>query len=321
MPNDLRYQSPKSRREQDDPSFRPHQHYPNLNANAGADEAAPGSRIRRQARRPIKPPRARIRLDSKVPVPAMRLRGKPAAEQPKANLRSGGRWMSLVALIGILALIYWLFTSSTFHVSKVEVKGSNLLKEAEVLRLTGADKDNIFLLNEDDVASRLRLLPYVLDVKVSKSIPDRLVVEVSERSPAINWKVGNVGYLVDREGVVLSEVVEKDLSEQARTFTVIESLDDRRLKLGDRVDTVAVRSAPLIQGQLAQAGIKIAALQYSPSNGLLAISAPEAGKWKALIGTDAQLDRKINILKGLMADKNIKWSYADLRFVDSPASQ
>ncbi len=321
MPDAPRYQNRRNRPEPPEASFRPHQRYPNLNANAGASEAAPGSRVRRQARRPVAPPRARIRLDSSVRAPSLRVRVRSPRPQTSSVLRTGGRWLSLLALLGLVVLTYWLLTSPTFHVSQVEVKGSRFLNGPEVLKITGADKSNIFLLNEDEVGRKLQALPYVLEAKVTKTIPDRLTVEVIERTSAINWKVGSTSYLVDRDGVVLDAVNEKDLPAQAQTFTVIESLDDRRLKLGDRVDGVAVRSAPIIQGQLAQSGVKIAAVQYSPSSGLLVLSAPEAGNWKALLGTDAQLDKKINILKGLLADKNIKWSYADLRFVNKPAIQ
>ncbi len=302
--------------------FRPHRHYPSLNAAAGLDEATP--RKVKTPRRPNQPPRARIRLDSVAAAPTLRWRGdsKPrAARRERVGLKSNGRWLSLVGMIGMAVLLYWLLASATFQVTKAEIKGSRFLKSPEALKVSGADKANIFTLNEQEVVTKLSALPYIQTVKVSKALPDRLVIEVEERSSAVNWRVGSTSYLVDREGIVLEAVFEKDLSSQARNFAVVESLDDRRLKLGDRVDPAAVRSAPVIQQQLAQVGVKIAAVQYSPAGGLLVVSDTEGMAWKALFGTDAQLDKKISILKGLLSDKSIKWSYADLRFVNKPAIQ
>ena len=322
MPSVTRNPNRRSRPEKDNEAFRPHLRYPRLNANAGANDAAPGSRVRRQARRnATTPPKVRIRLDSSISAPSMRVRRRGAIGRERSALRIGGRWLSLLGLVGLVALIMWLFTSSSFHVSKVEIKGSRLLNAQDALKITGADKANIFLLSEDDVAKKLKTLPYVLDVKVSKSIPDKLVVELTERTSTVTWKVGDLDYLVDADGVVLDSALDKDLSAQAQAYTVIQSQEDRRLKIGDRVDQVAVRSAPIIQNELAQSGVKLAAIQYLPGSGLMAVSAPESGNWKALLGTDAQLEKKINILKGLLADKSIKWSYADLRFVNKPAIQ
>lgn len=323
---DLRQNRKKSQPEE---QFRPHSRYPRLNANAGASEAEPGSRVRRQARRRTVStpgsdvPRPRIRLDSSVPAsPGLGRMTRSTSSGKQLSIPSfAGRLPSLFALVALFGIAYWLLTSSTFHVSKIEVKGSRFLNSEEVVKLTGVDKSNIFLLNEDEVATKIRNLPYVLEAKVSKAIPDKLSVEVVERKSTLNWKIGSLSYLVDQDGVVLDSMLDKDVPADAQTFPVIQSLDERKLKLGDRVDAVAVRSAQTIQNELALAGIKIAAVQYSPANGLIVVSAPESGNWKALLGTDAQLEKKISILKGLLADKNIKWSYADLRFVNKPAIQ
>ncbi len=305
----------RASRQSEKEQFRPHERYPNLNANAGLGEA-PRHRPRPRPAAPKRQPQAHIRLDSSVAAP--RLRTQPGAMS--AQLRNG-RVVSLLGLLAVIGLGYWLLTGAGFRISKVEVKGSRFLNSAEVIRLTGVDKENVFLLDEASVAQKVRALPYVLESKVSKQFPDGMQVEVVERKSVLNWKVGSLNYLVDAEGVVLESLADQQLNQEAKKFTVIQSLDDRKLKSGDRVDAVAIRSAQTIQSQLASSGFKLSAVQYSPTAGLIVVSAPESGNWKALLGTDAQLDQKINLLKGLLSDKNIKWSYADLRFVNKPAIQ
>ena len=279
--NRTRRQPPK------EAQFRPHLQYPRLNTEAGKENAP--VRPRRQARRrqggftaasAPRTPKAFIRLDSAAPSLSARLRSQRLPVVSRV-----GRWLSLTALVGLVALVFWLFTSTTFHVSKVEIRGSRFLDAQEVLQLTGADKTNLFLLNEDEVARKLQALPYVLTVHVTKTLPDHLTVDVTERRSVLNWKVGGVNYLVDNDGVVLDTVYDKEMTADDGAFPVIQSLDDHKLVNGDRVDGVAVRSAQTIQSQLAGAGFKIAAIQYSPNNGLIVISDPSGGNWKALIGT------------------------------------
>lgn len=318
-----------------EPSFRPHQRYPRLNADAGKEEAA--AKARRPARRVVLPSRRetaarpRIRLDSafEAPAPALQARTARAGTATRRRSRSQANelsinWARLVSLFAMLALIgigYWLLNSPNFNISKVELSGNRLLTSEEVVRVSGVDKINVFGLNEEEVAAKIKTLPYILQANVTKALPDKITVNVTERQSILNWKIGGNSYLVDPDGVVLDTYFEQDLPEEAKAFPVIESLDDRKLQVGDRVDGNAVRSAQAIQRQLAAADLKVAAIQYAPSSGLVVISAPPSGNWKALLGSDAQLDQKINILKGLLADKTLKWSYADLRFINKPAIQ
>ena len=311
----------QNRTRQTETEFRPHDRYPRLNANAGKDEVPPTPRRRPVARRssagtprPGKP-QAFIRLDSTVATPRLstRFNGKALART--------GRLVSLLILVALIGAGVWVLTSNTFHVSRVEVTGSRSLDASKVLQMTGADKQNIFFLDEAAITRKLEALPYVLTAQVSKEFPDGLSVQITERQSVLDWKFGTTNYLVDGDGIVLDTYADKDLPQDAKAFPVIQSLDSRSLQIGDRVDAVAVRSAQTIQSQLTAAKLKITAVQYSPTTGLLVLGTTGPLNWKALVGTDAELDKKINILKGLLADTTLKWSYVDLRFVNKPVIQ
>ncbi len=309
-------------------SFRPHQRYPRLNANAGTEEPLAVSGRRPPRAKPLElitgrkgTPRPGSRFESEVPAP---LQATRRLRRSRTRARSSfhlSRWPSLLGLIVTLAAGYWLLNASTFTIARIELKGSRYLNTEAVIKLTAVTRSNVFLLNEGELARQLKTLPYVLEARVSKGLPDKIEVEVKERQPSLNWKSGNLSYLVDQDGIVLESMPEIDLPAEAKGFAVIQSLDERKLNLGDQVDTVAVRSAQAIQSSLNSMKIKVAAVQYSPAQGLTVLSAKESGNWKAVLGTDAQLDKKIDILKGLLADKNLKWSSADLRFVNKPSIQ
>jgi cell division septal protein FtsQ len=322
----------RSRASQVEVSFQPHQRYPRLNANAGKDElVTPAPKSRRPARKKVlprrdNPLRPTIKFDSSALDTAPALTARPRTNTRRRTQETPmnfnpARLVSFMAMSLLILLGYWLLNAPNFNIQKVDVTGNRLLTADAVVQATGVDKLNVFTLNEDEVAAKIKTLPYILQASVSKTLPDKITVAVTERQSVLNWKVGGYNYLVDPEGVVLDSYFEQDLPEAAKAYPVIESLDGRNMKMGDRVDAVAVRSAQAIQAQLAAAGIQVAAVQYSPSSGLVVISAPPSGNWKALLGTDAQLDQKMAILKGLLADKTIKWSYADLRFINKPAIQ
>ncbi len=229
------------------------------------------------------------------------------------------RIISFAGLVAALWVGYWLLTSPNFRISNVEVQGGRFLSSNEVIAATAITDQNIFLLNEADMAERVKKLSYVLDARVSRSFPNSVTVEVTERHSMLNWQVGSTNYLVDNDGIVLESFVQ--LPNNAAKFTVVKSLDDKPLKIGDKVDPVAVRSGPRIAQMLEQVGFGTTSLDYSPSTGLIAMGIKEQGSRRVLIGTDAELTRKINVLKSLMLDQNLKWTFADLRFVDKPAVQ
>lgn len=228
-----------------------------------------------------------------------------------------GRVLSFICLLAVLGVTYWLLNSPNFLVTQVTVTGGNFLTTDAVITQTGVDKTNVFLLDEQVVANRIKQLPYVLDAQVQKSLPNKLSVQVMERTEAVDWRVGNVNYLVDKDGVVLQVVT--SLPPNATDFPVVSSQDATALKIGDKVDMVAVQSAEPIFNAFSQNKLALSALNYSPFNGLTAVS--KDGNWKVLLGSSDEIQKKISILQGLLADKDLKWSFADLRSTSRPAVQ
>ncbi len=178
--------NPKNRPGLEENSFRPHQRYPRLNANAGKDEIAQSPRGRRPARRsavalPARreaTPRASIRLDSAFETPATPPRRTARPRSDARRARSQGlsislnpaRLVSLAAMLALLGLGYWFLNSPGFYISKVEVTGNRLLNSDEVIKITGVDKINVFGLNEEEVAAKIKTLPYILQARVKKAM-------------------------------------------------------------------------------------------------------------------------------------------------------
>jgi len=290
-------------------SFKPHPTYPKINAGAGQADSE-------------KPRQQRVRKVRFASTVGSLGRGSAVSRGFSysflADIRNG-RIPSFLGLVAMLGLGYWLLTAPYFKIANIEVQGGRFLGVSEVLAATALDQQNVFLVNEADVAEKLKKLSYVLEARVNKTLPNSVMLEVTERRSILTWQVGSTNYLVDNDGVVLESAVQ--LPVNAKAFSSVKSLEDKPLKIGDKVDPVAVRSAPLILQKLEEIGFGTTSLNYSPTNGLIAMGIKEQGNRKILLGTDAELDKKISILKSLMSDPNLRWTFADLRFTAKPAIQ
>jgi cell division protein FtsQ len=94
-----------------------------------------------------------------------------------------------------------------FTVKRVESKGLNRMNPMLVYRIAEDQLERPMPLVDLD-GTRLRLLHYgwVEDARVSRRLPDTLVVDIVERRPAAIWQYNQQLSLIDRDGVVLEPV-------------------------------------------------------------------------------------------------------------------
>ena len=94
-----------------------------------------------------------------------------------------------------------------FEVKRVEVTGIDRVDELKVYDIVLAEKDRA--MPQVDIARiRRDLLQYgwIEDARVSRRLPDTLVVEIVERKPAALWENGGQLSLIDAKGVVLEQI-------------------------------------------------------------------------------------------------------------------
>lgn len=94
-----------------------------------------------------------------------------------------------------------------FAVKRIDVRGINNMERLPVYAVA-LDQDTVAmpLVDLDAIRARLMTFPWIKDARVSRRLPDTLVVEVVERTPAALWQNGRRLFLVDGEGVALREV-------------------------------------------------------------------------------------------------------------------
>ncbi len=139
----------------------------------------------------------------------------PQQLQRVANWTIGLGLAALVVLVahatGVTAKIHEEYAQAVgragFMVKKVEVVGADRIDRLKVYDIALAQKDrSMAAVDLEDVRHDLMQYGWIKDARVSRRLPDTLVVDIVERSPAAIWQHNNRLSLIDEKGVVLEPV-------------------------------------------------------------------------------------------------------------------
>lgn len=172
--------------------------------------------------------RAKAKKSSKVAVPKKIAKRLPV-DQARVNKIAGVVFGGLVLAIGAVVLVALDIPAKAervagtavghagFTVSGYQITGINHMDRKlvdgvvadELHRATtesGADKAPQALVNVSGIRQRLLAYGWVKDARVSRRLPDTLVIDIVERTPAALWQNQGQLALIDSDGVVLDRV-------------------------------------------------------------------------------------------------------------------
>ena len=150
--------------------------------------------------------------------PRSRSRGRSARQR-----RSWRLTFFALALAGVVALAVWaLFGSRLLVVRSVVITGTKLVPRSEVLAAAGVEPGMPLIeVNAAQVASRIDAIRQVRSAQVTRSWPDRLVIVVTERTPAVAVTAPGGGWdMVDADGVIVRWATSHPASLPVYTATV-----------------------------------------------------------------------------------------------------
>jgi len=145
--------------------------------------------------------------------------GEAAGDSPAAGRTAGrrlrSRWRAVffaLAAAGAIGVLAWVvFWSPLLVVRSISVHGARLVPSAEVLAASGVTPGTpLIRVNTGRAAARIAAISQVSSVQVSTSWPDRVVIVVRERTPALAVAAPDGGFdLVDAEGVVVRSAAKR----------------------------------------------------------------------------------------------------------------
>lgn len=112
------------------------------------------------------------------------------------------------AILLVPAAVYaWGRTSSSFTIRRIEVSGTHIVPERQVLRLLRRDYlgRNLFTVSSGAVRATLAPLCYVAGAEVARDFPDALRVRVVEHVPALYALSGSRWDVVSTDGRVVCD--------------------------------------------------------------------------------------------------------------------
>lgn len=230
------------------------------------------------------------------------------------------RWrrvgVTLLLLLSVASLIA-LYRSPAFRVQQVEVTGANVTDADQIRELAGLEGKSMLRPGLAAAEQRVRYLPMVADVQISRRWPQTVRIAVTERTPWGYWQSGDKMYAIDGEGVVLENVKPPDGA------PVIKDVGSpSRLVAGDHTDGDAVRLVRALTEQIpSRLGLNITSIEYSIDTGV--VLQADAG-YRVVIGDSQNTDYKLAVWQAVEAElgrEAMAGHVLDLRFGDRPAFQ
>lgn len=121
--------------------------------------------------------------------------------------RRGLLWKVFGIFAGLMVIALatvFAFSSNAFRIEQVNVIGTHSGTLVNSIQRIGVKGQNIFLVNIEGLAERIKQFPPVADVSLSKQWPNQLTITLVERSPLLLWQTHQGTYSVDQQGVVIA---------------------------------------------------------------------------------------------------------------------
>jgi cell division protein FtsQ len=247
---------------------------------------------------------------------AMQRRQTPA-RRPRRGRRRGlkeqaialilnGRIPAFMLGTGLLVMLVAFAMSDDFAVDRVIVRGNSIAYADRVVEQSGALGESIFQVNTHDVAERVAAHPVVESVSVRAALPNRVIVNVVEREPAMVWQTGDRAVLIDQHGWVLAEGTRAELPR------VVE-LSGELPAPGARIDPANISAVEFL---VAEFGDDMT-LEYDEIDGFIV----HVGREHVLVLGDArQIPVKMAVYESMLGH-GADWSRLDVRDPTRPVFQ
>jgi hypothetical protein len=112
------------------------------------------------------------------------------------------RWISAALTIALAVGLYMMWTSSTFTVTVPELSGNQRLSSNDINTITQAVGKPIFTAFPAQIESTLRAAyPDLSSVSVHVAFPNRIIINVVERTPVMAWYQNGAMAWIDPSGV------------------------------------------------------------------------------------------------------------------------
>ncbi|MBB6217003.1 cell division protein FtsQ [Anaerosolibacter carboniphilus] len=225
-------------------------------------------------------------------------------DRSKIDSRAKKNKLRIILLIMVLlcaVTFIIIFKTDLLSVQGIEIYGNeNLTKEEIMPSVESTMGFNIFKVKLDSIASSVLANPYIKTVSVKRKLPNKLIVRISERKEAAVVPFMGTFLIIDEEGVVLKSALQTPGLKSINGLEFSNFMEGSVLHVSD-------------QEQLEKALSLAKAMKYidedikeinvtNKKNMVIRFSKGLSCK----IGEGENLDYKLQLLKGILADLDSK---------------
>ena len=121
----------------------------------------------------------------------------------------------LISIIFLILFFYYFFIfSNVFQVRTIQVKGEQFNSKEDIISIVEPflekriifKTESIFLINTNHIKNNLiERFPSINHIKVSKILPRRILINITERIPKIVIRYQGKDYLIDEQGLIFKK--------------------------------------------------------------------------------------------------------------------
>lgn len=121
--------------------------------------------------------------------------------------------LGVISIVGAIMIFGYNFTVSSpyFQIKEVIVRGCKELTEKEILSYAAIKpSQNLLAINLGTIARRIESNPWVKEVSMGREFPNRLIIDLQERTAVALVKRDNGFNLLDLDGVAFKKLEKND---------------------------------------------------------------------------------------------------------------
>lgn len=229
---------------------------------------------------------------------------------PRFQVRT--RILSFLLLVGCVWSLQGLLTSDRYTVMKVEAVGNQLLSSGQIRSLSEIEGQSIFQVDDVAVQRSLEEEPEVEQAEVKVQWPNRVMVEIEERGPTVEWSDAGRIWWLSTDGVAYVQHGERsDLIRIESETPVLNVSQDAEESV---VDKGLLASAEQLGAELPSVEQWI----FDPSLGL---GFDDPGGWRVYFGMDGDMKVKATVYRAIVEkikDENVVPTFVSVEDATAP---
>lgn len=220
--------------------------------------------------------------------------------RPRLGRPSPIRAAAFLGVVAATAAIYGAAGSSAFGLARLDLGEIRWTERAALLEAAAVPSDvNVFRIETGPIEARIESLPAVVSAEVRVALPSTLRIEVTEREPILAWVVGEVAFLVDRDGHLFASRPADAIAGLGLRQVADQRAGSASFTVGGRLDPVdldaAARLASLTAADIGSMADELA-VSVTDANGFVIRTRPSS--WVAIFGFYTASLRTTDLIAG-----------------------